>query len=126
MTSRSLLLGAAALALTAAAGFAAGQASKPGKGYVIGEIEITNADKYETYKPQSAALLEKAGGRYLVRGGNPQSLEGTAPASRVVVIEFDSVAAANAFYRSPAYQAIAPIRQTSTRSRLFVAEGMPR
>ena len=93
---------------------------------MIGEIEITNADKYETYKPQSAALLAKAGGHYLVRGGNPQSLEGTAPASRVVVIEFDSVAAANAFYRSPAYQAIAPIRQTSTRSRLFVAEGMPR
>jgi uncharacterized protein (DUF1330 family) len=60
----------------------------------------------------------------LVRGGNVQALEGDAPKGYIVVIAFDSVEQARGWYNSPAYEAIKPIRQNSTKSRLLLADGI--
>jgi uncharacterized protein (DUF1330 family) len=116
-------LAVAAVSLTGI-GFAAGQAMAPTpKGYVIAEIQIKDASAYKVYAPQAAGLIAKYGGRYLVRGGNPEAIEGAAPAGRVVVLEFDSVAKALAFERSPDYREAAKMRQAAAQSRVFVVEG---
>jgi uncharacterized protein (DUF1330 family) len=60
----------------------------------------------------------------LVRGGNVQGLEGDAPKGYIVVIAFGSVEKARGWYNSPAYEAIKPIRQNATKSRLLLAEGV--
>lgn len=63
-------------------------------------------------------------GRYVVCGGKVQGLEGEPPKGYVVVIGFDSVEKARAWSDSPAYTAIGPFRQRSTKSRLFLVEGV--
>jgi uncharacterized protein (DUF1330 family) len=93
------------------------------KGYVIGEIQITDQQTYQTYAARTTPILEKFGGRYVVRGGQTVSLEGAPPAGRVVVIEFPSLAAARAFHDSPEYKAIAEIRHKSSTGRAFIVEG---
>lgn len=63
-------------------------------------------------------------GHYVVRGGDVQSLEGEPPKGYIVVIGFDSVQKAREWYDSPAYAAIRPFRQNSTKSRLFIVEAV--
>ena len=62
-------------------------------------------------------------GRFLARGGKVATFQGEAPKGRIVVIAFDSLERAQAWYDSPAYQEIKPIRLKSATSRVFVVEG---
>jgi uncharacterized protein (DUF1330 family) len=64
-------------------------------------------------------------GQYLARAGGSkiQTLEGEAPKGYIVVIGFESVEKARGWYDSPAYEAIKPIRQNSTKSRILIVEG---
>lgn len=75
---------------------------------------------------QTPLYLETSAGtgRYVIRGGAVQTLEGEAPKGYMVMIAFDSVARARDWYYSPAYQAIQPIRANSTRSRILLVEGV--
>ena len=59
--------------------------------YVVFEIEVSDPQRYERYKALSGPAVAAAGGRYLARGGRTASLEGAAPPSRSVLIEFDSL-----------------------------------
>ena len=70
------------------------------------------------------ALIERHGGRYLVRGGAFETLEGNADFSRLVVVEFPTVDAARAFYGDPEYQRIIDHRTDNARGTLVIAEGM--
>ena len=92
--------------------------------YIIGEIEITDPVLYETYRPLAAAAIALHGGRYLVSGGDGQLLEGDSPLNRTVVLEFEDVAAARAFYDSEDYQAALPIRLGSSKGRLYIVNGV--
>lgn len=119
MSVRSLLL---ALALGACATAPTAGATK---GYIVAELAVTDAAAYREYAALVPQIVARYGGRYLVRGGESTAKEGAAPAGRVVVIEFDSVAAARAFYDAPEYAAIAPLRQRASTSRVFIVEGVP-
>jgi uncharacterized protein (DUF1330 family) len=95
------------------------------KGYIIGEIEITNLEGYENYRSQSPGLIAKFGGRYLVRGGEGTVLEGTDPLKRAVIIEFDSYERAIEFYNAPEYRAILSHRlENANTSRLICVRGV--
>lgn len=61
---------------------------------------------------------------YVVRGGETEALEGQPPKS-IVALAFDSAEKAPAWYNSPAYEAIKPLRQGASISRTFMAEGLP-
>jgi uncharacterized protein (DUF1330 family) len=87
--------------------------------YVVVNVEVNDPEAYREYTAQVPGTLEKYGGRFLVRGGEPQVLEGS-PLPRVVVIEFASTEQANAWYQSPEYQAILPIRQRNARTSFLV------
>lgn len=70
-------------------------------------------------------IVASFNGHYVVRGGGKiQSLEGEPPKGFIVVIGFESAEKARDWYDSPAYTAIRPIRQSATKSRLFIAEGV--
>jgi uncharacterized protein (DUF1330 family) len=118
-------LGGFTLATTGA--FALHAASTPApKGYVIGEIDVQDTQSYKDYAARTPAILAKYHGVYLVRGGATTPLEGAPPHSRVVVVEFPSVAEAKAFEESAEYRAAAEIRHKAATSRLFIAEGLAR
>jgi uncharacterized protein (DUF1330 family) len=86
------------------------------KGYFFGEFEITDPAAYEPYRAKVPDIIAAHGGRILVRGGEPQPLDGTMPQRRFIIVEFDSPEAARSFYSSGAYQAVLPFRlNASTR-----------
>ena len=93
------------------------------KGYFIGQIDITDPQAYGQYRDKVPAIVQAHGGRYLVRGGALELAEGDAPLPRTVVLEFPSVAAAKAWYESPEYQAILPIRLGASNGTAFFVEG---
>jgi len=92
--------------------------------YVIYQGEVTDPERYEEYKVKAAASIVAAGGRYLVRGGAVEVLEGEAPAGRTVVLEFPTMQAALAWYRSDQYTAVRSIREGAARARLYVVDGV--
>lgn len=95
------------------------------KGYIIAHVAVNDAEAYAPYvKANNAILSERHGGRYLVRGGRNERLEGMAH-DRQVVIEFDSYAAAKAAYDDPDYQENLKIRQAHAESVVILVEGCP-
>ncbi len=67
-------------------------------GYIIAEVEVTDPETYATYRAQTPGVVARYGGRFLVRGGAAELLEGDDPPARLVVIAFSDVAAARRFY----------------------------
>lgn len=90
--------------------------------YVIGQIRITDQEKWVEYKNQVQATLEPYGGKVLLRGSHIDAFVGTADYPEVVAIEFDSHEAAKAWYHSSAYQRLVPIRENGAEIILHVYE----
>ena len=99
------------------------QQAKVLPGYVIAEVEVTDPATFKNYSDKAPGTIAASGGHYIIRGGKTLSLEGDAP-KRFVVIAFDSMEKAKAWEDSPAYEAIKPIRHSSAKSRVFIAEGL--
>lgn len=93
--------------------------------YVVAEVAIHDAEAFmRDYTPKVAGTLEPYGGRFLT-SGKLTALEGDVP-QRFVIIAFDNAEKARAWYDSPSYQQLVPIRQKTATSTLFIAEGRPR
>ena len=90
--------------------------------YVIANIDIRNQDEYGKYSAQVPATLEAYGGRFIVRGGVVDVLEGEWN-PRVVVIEFPDSDSARRWYHSKEYQSILPVRLANSEGRVLIAEG---
>ena len=95
--------------------------------YVISEADaIRDLAAIKKYGEKVPETLAPFNGHYhfVVAGGKTLSLDGEAPPQGIVVIAFDSVEQARAWYDSPAYQAIKPIRQSAVKGRMFIVEGV--
>jgi len=92
------------------------------KGYWIAHVDVTNEDGYKPYAAANPAIFKKFGGRFLVRAGKSESMEGSSR-SRNVVIEFPDYATALACYRSPEYQANIKVRLPYATADLVIVEG---
>ena len=92
--------------------------------FYISEFELSDPEGIKPYRQQVEATFAPFTGRYVVRGGQSASLEGDQP-KRIVMIAFDSMTQAQAWYDSAAYRAIRPIRLQSAKSRVYVVEGAP-
>jgi uncharacterized protein (DUF1330 family) len=94
--------------------------------YLIVEHKITDAEKFDRYRTAVGPMIAKHGGRYLTKGGNHRFPEGGhwLP-ERVVIIEFPSMDALNAWYTSPEYQPLIALRKscTSDLDMLITLEG---
>ena len=91
--------------------------------YVLVEVEVLDAERYETYKRMVPPSLAAYGGRFLVRGGEAETLEGDWAPGRIVVVEFPSVERAKEWWGSQEYAEAKALRQATARTRMIVVEG---
>lgn len=91
--------------------------------YVIADVGVKKPEIYAEYRKQVLATVEKHGGRFLVRGGGQEILEGQWN-DRVVVLEFPDKAAAQRWYRSKEYGPLIKLRQSASEGRLVLVEGV--
>ena len=92
--------------------------------YVIVETDVTDPERYERYKAASPRAVAAAGGRFVVRGGELAVLEGDWQPSRLVVLEFEDLAAAERWYRSEAYQEARKLREGAAHLRMVAVQGV--
>jgi uncharacterized protein (DUF1330 family) len=103
---------------------AARQETPQKRAYLLVQADVTNPDRYAEYAKVAPGIVAKYGGRYLARGGRTVLLEGPPARSRVVVLEFPSVEAAEQFYRSPEYTAARKLREGASQAQFVVVEAM--
>jgi uncharacterized protein (DUF1330 family) len=92
--------------------------------YVVVETDITDPERYEQYKAASPAAIAAGGGRFLVRGGELAVLEGDWQPSRLVVLEFEDLAAAKRWYDSEVYQEARKLRKGAAHLRMVAVQGV--
>ncbi|WP_292287887.1 DUF1330 domain-containing protein [Marivita sp.] len=92
------------------------------KGYIIGHITVSDPEAYKEYIERDTPILESFGGRFIVRGGRSETMEGDSE-DRHVVIEFDDFDAAKRAYHDPGYQEVAEIRRCTATSTIILVEG---
>jgi uncharacterized protein (DUF1330 family) len=92
--------------------------------YIIVEIEITDPVGYEEYKEQAATTVQQYGGKYIVRGGACETLEGDWKPKRIVVLQFDNIERAKAWLNSPEYVEPRKQRHRTAKTRMILAEGL--
>jgi uncharacterized protein (DUF1330 family) len=92
--------------------------------YVIVEIDITEPVGYEEYKKQAAATVHKYGGKYIVRGGRTEVLEGDWHPKRVVVLQFDSMQRAKEWLNCEEYREPRKMRHRTARTKMILVEGV--
>ena len=93
------------------------------KGYWIVSITITDEAPYKEYVAANAAVFDKWGGRFIIRGGAYETVQGEA-GTRQVVIEFDSYQRARDCYNSTDYQQILPLLLAGASVQMIIVEGM--
>jgi uncharacterized protein (DUF1330 family) len=92
--------------------------------YMIVEIEVHDAAAYEEYRKLVGPTLQQYGGKFIVRGGKVEVLEGSWNPKRLVVLEFDSVARARQWYDSEEYRVPKQIRMKASSGNLVLVEGV--
>ncbi len=91
--------------------------------YVIVDIEIHDAALYDDYRKRVPATIEKYGGKFLVRGGQFEQLEGTWQPTRLVLLEFPSMEQAKRWYDSEEYREPKALRLKASKANLIIVEG---
>lgn len=92
--------------------------------YVISEVEPRDAALFEQYRALAPATIAQYGGRYIVRAGAAELIEGGPPPKSLVIVEFPSMARAREWYASPEYAAALKVRQGALERRLIFVEGV--
>ena len=90
--------------------------------YWIGHLTVSDPQAYQAYRAANAAAFQKYGGRFLVRGGAQEVVEGNLR-PRSVVVEFPTLQAARACYASPEYRAALALRRDCALADLCIVEG---
>ena len=94
------------------------------KAYVIVDIKVTDPVQYEQYRALAGPAVEAGGGRFIVRGGVTEVLEGDRVPNRVVILEFLSMDATRAWYESPQYVEARAAREGAANGSFIAVEGV--
>ncbi|MDE0308622.1 MAG: DUF1330 domain-containing protein [Acidiferrobacterales bacterium] len=92
-------------------------------GYVVVQVDIHDPEGFAVYAAMVPPTLESYGGRYLVRGGDFETVEGEWNPKRLVIIEFDSVEQARKWWASDEYAPAKKLREQTTTSKLLIVDG---
>lgn len=92
--------------------------------YVIVQVDVHDPERYQKYREMVPPTLEAYGGRFVVRGGQTETLEGSWDPGRIVVLEFESVARAKAWWDSEEYREAKALRQQTSHTEMIVVEGV--
>lgn len=118
----ALLASAQAQTVPVTSSVATGQAARPA--YYVAEFQATDVEGIQPYSAQVQSTFAPYSGRYVVRGGVLDVKEGFGAQGRLVMIRFDNLAQARAWYDSVEYQKLIPIRHRSGNSRTYIVEGL--
>ena len=91
--------------------------------YLVSDLTVRNAEAFETYRTRAAKAIAQFGGRYLVRGGDIQMLEGQWKPRLLVIVEFPSMEQARSWYGSPEYAAALEVHDIALERNLILADG---
>lgn len=91
--------------------------------YVIVNVDTKHPEEYEHYKEMAQRTVAQYGGRYLVRGGQMNVLEGSWTPTRIVVLEFPSYEKAHEWWRSAEYAPAKALRQKLSTTDLLIVDG---
>jgi uncharacterized protein (DUF1330 family) len=92
--------------------------------YLIGQIRVTDRERYERYRAEVPAIIQKYSGRYLVRGPDVEVLEGSNDGRRLVILEFPSRERLRAFYNSPDYAGLKALRLETAEGDVWAVDGV--
>jgi uncharacterized protein (DUF1330 family) len=92
--------------------------------YIIVEIEVLDAVGYEEYKKLAGSTVEKYGGKYIVRGGKTEVLEGDWNPKRIVVLQFESAERAKEWLNCKEYREPRKMRHRTARTNMILVKGM--
>ena len=92
--------------------------------YVVVQIEVHDPEAFEEYRALVSSTVEAYGGRYVVRGGTIETLEGDWKPPRFVILEFESMERAKAWWSSEEYRVPKELRHKAASSQMIVAEGV--
>jgi uncharacterized protein (DUF1330 family) len=92
--------------------------------YVIAQLVITDPEGFETYRNMVPATIAKYGGKFVVRGGTMETLEGHWDPQRLVILEFESAERAKQWWASEDYREAKQLRQRTAETQLIVVEGV--
>ncbi len=93
--------------------------------YLIVRVTIDRPEAYQEYMRHTPRVINRHGGRMIVRGGEVETLEGPEEKHRIVIIEFPSKEAAQAFYHSEDYQKAKHIREGAGQGQFVIVDGYP-
>ena len=91
--------------------------------YIVVQVEVTEPAGYDEYKKMVPSSLAAYGGKFVVRGGACETLEGSWQPKRLVVLEFPSVAKAKQWWASSEYRDAKALRQRTAKTEMIVVEG---
>ena len=91
--------------------------------YLIANLKVHDADGFAKYRQQVEPMITAFGGRYLVRGGALDHVEGQLELERLIILEFPEMAMLRAFYGSPEYAPLIALRQACTTSDVTIVDG---
>ena len=92
--------------------------------YLVVDIDVTNPAQFEEYKKLAPGAIAKYGGRYIIRGGAYEAIEGNWKPQRLTVVEFESMEKAKAFYSSPEYQTAIKVRAGAANMKMLLVQGV--
>jgi len=92
--------------------------------FILARVEITDWDRYKEYVKETPGAVKKYGGRFIVRGGKVETLEGSEEKRRLVLIEFPSFEKAREFYYSQEYQEAKKLRAGAAVGQFLAIDGV--
>ena len=92
--------------------------------YIVADLDIKDPDTFSGYRSQVPEIIAKYGGKFIVRGGEVEKVEGDWDLNRMVILEFPDMAALREFWDSDDYKAILPLRLTAADSRVIFVDGV--
>ena len=92
--------------------------------YIIAEVTVTNEEQMKLYREWSTPAMQEHGAEVLVRGGKVEPLEENWAPARVVVLKFEDLGAAQAYYHSETYTHARKVREGAGSIRMFAVEGV--
>lgn len=93
--------------------------------YIVAQVRVTDWDRYRQYMAHTPRVIARHGGRFIVRGGATEMLEGPTGEGRLVILEFPDMARARAFYDSPEYAAVKALREGAGEATFTLVDGYP-
>jgi len=102
----------------------AGRKETPMSAYIVARVKVTDPEQYSRYTARTPECIAAFGGRFIVRGAAPVTLEGPEFRDRMVILEFPSLERAKAFYASPEYTGIKALREHAAIGEFVAVEGV--